>query len=94
MIADERHRRLQELAQDYGFSIRKRVAPSLTQKGRIYYIVDTRNEVDCFGDFATLEQTAAYLKFLIGIRREKECRAAALGGNAMTYRQAMEAVAH
>lgn len=75
MNADDRHRQLQDVAQDYGFSIRKRVVPALTQKGRIYYIVDTRNEVDCFGDFATIDQTAACLRFLIGIRRERECRA-------------------
>ena len=92
MNTDDRHRRLQDLAQDYGFSVRKRVVPSLTQKGRIYYIVDARNEVDCFGDFATLEQTAAYLRFLIGIRRERE-RRGGVAAQALVFDRAVAAPA-
>ena len=72
MDVNDWHRRLQDLAEGYGFSIRKRMVPALTQKGRIYYIVDTRNEADYFGDFATIEQTATCLRFLIGIRRERD----------------------
>lgn len=70
---DDRHRRLQALAEGFGFAVRKRVVPSLIEKGRVYYIVDLRNEVDCFGDFATLDEAEVFLSFLIGIRREQDC---------------------
>jgi len=69
---DDRHRRLQAKAEGFGFSVRRRVLPALVEKGRIYYIVDTRNEIDSFGDFASLEDTEVFLNFLIGIRQERE----------------------
>ncbi|WP_137390915.1 hypothetical protein [Rhodoligotrophos defluvii] len=70
---DDHYRRLQALAEGSGFSVRKRVVPALIEKGRIFYIVDTRNELDSFGDFATLDEAEAFLNFLIRIRREREC---------------------
>ncbi|MGF7163112.1 hypothetical protein FHS85_004770 [Rhodoligotrophos appendicifer] len=73
-LSGEQHRRLQSKAESFGFSVRKRIVPALLEKGRVYYIVDTRNEVDSFGDFASLEETELFLNFLVGIRTERERR--------------------